>query len=224
LSTDGTLAVTGCVASAGKAPVGMVWATAGEAITAQDNGLVCVFGKGFFQRAVNAVAFAYDNTFVVGVGADDQHMLGVFLVPQGQLVAQAPCLHGTPEMFLDLQWCPAQQFTEWITREHSGPCDVICTAGEHHLRLWSFRRPPALQGVSSTAAGGVNSTSASLEIQASINSKSCVLPLEKVTRRLTLASLKTVLLLRLRLRLPLLSLQRRLLRRRNVTHVSRSAH
>jgi hypothetical protein len=83
-------------------------------------------------------------------------------------------------MFLDLQWCPAQQYTEWITREHSGACDVICTAGERHLRLWSFRRPPVLQGTTATAAANVQSTSASLEIQASINFKSCVLPLAKV--------------------------------------------
>ena len=42
-----------------------------------------------------------------------------------------------------MQLSPLQQYTEFITREHDCPCDVLVTAGTHHLRFWSFRRPQA---------------------------------------------------------------------------------
>jgi hypothetical protein len=40
-----------------------------------------------------------------------------------------------------LSYCPQQQFTEYITREHTGACDLFASAGDHHIKLWSFRRP-----------------------------------------------------------------------------------
>ena len=62
-------------------------------------------------------------------------------VPSGALVLQTVCQNGLPPQIRDLKWSPGQQFTEFITREHSGPCDLICTAGERHIRVWSFSRP-----------------------------------------------------------------------------------
>jgi hypothetical protein len=64
-------------------------------------------------------------------------------VPSGTLILQSTCQNGLPPQIKDLKWSPGQQFTEYITRDHSGRCDLLCTAGDRHIRVWSFRRPGA---------------------------------------------------------------------------------
>lgn len=62
-------------------------------------------------------------------------------VPSGVFICQTTCQNGSPPQIKDLKWSPGQQFTEYITRDHSGRCDLLCTAGDRHIRVWSFRRP-----------------------------------------------------------------------------------
>ncbi len=99
-------------------------------------------GEGFFERAVCSVSFLGDANFVCGIGCDDAHTLGIWDLrsPGAPLVSQTT-QNGIPPQIKCMQWAPHQEFTEYITKTQSGPCDVGCTAGEHHLRLWSFRRP-----------------------------------------------------------------------------------
>lgn len=54
---------------------------------------------------------------------------------------ESPAQHGIPPQIKWMDYCPAPAHTEYITREHAGLCDLFVTAGEHHLRIWSFRRP-----------------------------------------------------------------------------------
>lgn len=62
------------------------------------------------------------------------------------LLVQTVCQNGLPPQIKDLKWSPGQQFSEFISRELKGPCDLLCTAGERHLRVWSFSRPKSGQG------------------------------------------------------------------------------
>jgi hypothetical protein len=41
-------------------------------------GLVAKIGYGFFQRAVGSVQFTFDNAYIVGIGCDDYHTMGVW--------------------------------------------------------------------------------------------------------------------------------------------------
>jgi hypothetical protein len=67
----------------------------------------------------------------------------VFLfLPSNDLLALLTCF-----LFL------GQQHTEYITREHAGLCDLFATAGDHHIRLWSFRRPSKTETASLTYKG-----------------------------------------------------------------------
>ncbi len=103
-------------------------------------GLVQRIGEGFFQRGIDAVQFSYDNKFLVAIGCDDHHTLGVFLVSTGELCCDATTANGSPPQIYSLAWSPGQQSTEYITRDHDGECDVFVTAGFRHLKFWSFRR------------------------------------------------------------------------------------
>ena len=69
----------------------------------------------------------------------------------GELLAQAACQNGLPPQIKDLKWSPGQQFTEFITRDHQGTCDLLCTAGDRHLRLWSFYRAKKAPGAAVVA-------------------------------------------------------------------------
>lgn len=69
----------------------------------------------------------------------------------GELLAQAACQNGLPPQIKDLKWSPGQQFTEFITRDHKGTCDLLCTAGDRHLRLWSFSRAKKAPGAAVVA-------------------------------------------------------------------------
>lgn len=146
LNPEGTLAATGCM---GKQAVVLVWRTnlvdqpdSGDLRTAgQHPSLVAEIGRGFFERGVNAIEFSYDSRYIMAVGCDDNAMLGIFDLRSGAKIVEMSAQHGIPPQLAWVKYCPAPQFTEYITRDHAGPCDVFVTAGEHHLRLWSFVRP-----------------------------------------------------------------------------------
>lgn len=100
LSSDGSLAATGCIASTNSPPLVHIWSTSGacdlltvigmkgkEGNTANPN-------SSFFSRSVNAVAFSYDSKYIVAVGCDDHHMMGIFDISTGQRVCEAPLQHG----------------------------------------------------------------------------------------------------------------------------------
>lgn len=133
LSKDGTLAATGCM---GKSPVVNVWSTN---IHGSKDILISI-GRGFFARGVCALEFSWDNRYLIGIGCDDNHIMGIFELATGNKVLEMSCQHGIPPQIKWLAYCPAQQHCEYITREHAGLCDLFVTAGEHHLKIWSFRR------------------------------------------------------------------------------------
>lgn len=74
-------------------------------------------------------------------------------IPGGELLVQSTCQNGLPPQIKDLKWSPGQQYTEFITREHKGPCNVLCTAGDKHLRVWSFSSPKAASSATLVAGG-----------------------------------------------------------------------
>ena len=136
VSVDGTLAATGCM---GKDAVVHVWTTDISLRNAKSS--IATLGKGFFKRGVCAVEFSYDNVYLVCVACDDQHMMGIFHIATGAKLLEQTTQNGIPPMIKFVNYCPAPQYTEYISREHAGQCDVFATAGDHHIRVWSFRRP-----------------------------------------------------------------------------------
>ncbi len=111
--------------------------------TGRDPTSLAQVGLGFFDRAVCAVAFLADPNFVCGIGCDDAHTMGVWDIrsPSSAYLVAATTQNGIPPQVKGMKWAPHQEYTEYITKSNRGLCDVGCTAGEHHLKLWSFRRP-----------------------------------------------------------------------------------
>jgi hypothetical protein len=105
-----------------------------------ENGLVAVVGQGFFIRGINSVSFSFDSKYICAIGCDDSHSLGIWDIATGLLVTSAPCHNGVPPQIKSLDWCPALQNAGFISKDLKTPCDIICTAGEKHLRLWAFSR------------------------------------------------------------------------------------
>lgn len=135
VTPDGSMAATGSCGSHELLLV-HVWSTASP-----HKGPIMTLGKGFFQRFISAVAFSCDGKYLSAIGADDSHTMGIWSIATGQLVHTTTCQHGLPPQIKNMVWSPEQHYTDYITKTHSGVCDIICTVGEHHLRLWSFRRP-----------------------------------------------------------------------------------
>lgn len=100
------------------------------------------------MRGVCAVEFSWDARLIVAVSCDDNHMMGIFEVASGQKMSEVAAQHGLPPQIKWIAFCPAQQHSEFVTREHAGLCDLFATAGEHHLRLWSLRRANGAEPVS----------------------------------------------------------------------------
>lgn len=136
--------------------------------------MILSLGTGFFDRAVASVLFSSDLAYLCGVGADDAHHMGMWALsgmntpkPTAVLVADVNCLNGLPRDLKCLEWADGLFNTSYVAKEHSaGGCDLLCTTGERHLRLWSFKRP----------ADGAKTASK----EALIVSKSCVIPQEKI--------------------------------------------
>lgn len=133
VSSDGRYAATGC---AGKKPYVCVW----EVASPQRGPLVTI-GSGFFARFVSGVAFSFDAKYVTAISGDDSNMVGVFDVASGRILCEATGQHGLAPQIKDMIWSSSQVYCDYITKEHSGLCDLIVTAGEHHIKVWSFRRP-----------------------------------------------------------------------------------
>jgi WD40 repeat protein len=149
ISFDGTLSATGCT---GKEPLIYIWSTDNHDLARKTPPLYTI-GKGFFKRFVAAVSFSGDGRLLSGIGSDDFGMMGIWSltdsasngdlnpVPTAELLYEVSCCHGLPGQIKDMIWSKTQQYTEYITGEHSGLCDLIATAGDHHIKIWSFRRP-----------------------------------------------------------------------------------
>jgi len=100
VSSDGLLAATGCIASPRSPPLVHIWSTSANCP------LISIIGmnskksflnnshSSYFSRSVNAVCFSYDSKYLVAVGCDDHHMMGVFDVTSGQRICEAPLQHG----------------------------------------------------------------------------------------------------------------------------------
>lgn len=140
-SSDGTLAATG---SMGKKAVIHIWQTI--------NPTTPKTTIKQFDRFIVALAFTFDARFLCGIGADDAHTMAIFDVSTGAMMCTTTAQHGLPPQIKSMCFSDAQQYTEHITKDHSGPCDVLVTAGEHHLRFWSFRRPTSVGTGPSTGA------------------------------------------------------------------------
>ena len=138
LSHCGRYVVTGSNGAAKSSM--MVWESTNEN---QDNPTsLATVGEGFFERAVCAVSFLCDPNFVAGVGCDDGHSLGIWDIRNpGSYLVESRCQNGIPPQIKGMKWAPNQQYTEYISASNQGLCDVLCTVGEHHLKLWSFKRP-----------------------------------------------------------------------------------
>ena len=129
LSQDSKLVATG---QSGKRPYICVWEAMPESAVArsQNRPALASIGKGFFERAICAVSFTSDAAFVVGIGCDDAHRIGVFDIKSGMLQAEAGCQHGLPPQIRCIKSCPSLQYTEYITKNHRGLCDVFSTVGK----------------------------------------------------------------------------------------------
>lgn len=103
---------------------------------------LCKLGEGFFDRAICSVSFCCDPHYVAGIGCDDGHKIGIWDIrnPDTYLIS-SNCQNGIPPQIRGMKWAPQQQYTEYISSTQRGLCDVMCTVGEHHIRLWSFKRP-----------------------------------------------------------------------------------
>jgi WD40 repeat protein len=159
----------------GKRPFVCVWdynycTTGGEFCgdhnyeVADSSGLVVKIGEGFFQRGVCAVCFSYDAAYVCAIGCDDSHTMGLWDIATLSLVFSTPCHSGVPPQIKSLKWCPAPQHAGYVSKEAQGMCDVFCTAGERHLKVWAFNRE-AISNPRLQSAGG----------QPLIFSKACVM-------------------------------------------------
>ena len=96
------------------------------------------------------------------------------------MAVQVGCQNGLPPQILDLKWSPTQQYTEFISREHSGPCDLLCTAGERHIRVWSFRRPVGAVGSGVRGVPPSSPVDASLVFRAPTMGKNAAVTAAKV--------------------------------------------
>ena len=122
-------------------------------------------GKKFFERGVTAIAFSSDSMFVTACSCDDKHMMGVWSMTTGELIASAPVQNGVPPQVFDACWSPVQAASGYICKEHTGTDnDIIVTVCDRSLKYWSFKRPSKdtrgkesslLQGRSSRMAAGV---------------------------------------------------------------------
>lgn len=124
VSADGMYAATGQM---GKVAVVHIWLT--NVTHETSNQPVNTINNNFFARGVCALTFSYDNKYIVCIGCDDNHALGVFDTSSCALVVEVPCQHGIPPQIKWMEYCPGQQHTEYVTREHAGLCDLFVTAG-----------------------------------------------------------------------------------------------
>ena len=128
----------------GRSPVVLLWNLVGALhgpITPQ------VIGKGFFERAVNAVGFSHDSNYLHAIGCDDKHQMGIWQLSTFELVTTVSVTNGVPPQIKSSFWAPELLNTEFITKEHLGSLnDVIVTISEKVIRFWSFNRSSKVRG------------------------------------------------------------------------------
>lgn len=116
----------------------------GVGVGAPPAGLIARIGRGFFQRCIIGTAFSHDAKYVLAIGGDDKHSMGVWCVTSGEMVASVPTSQGIPPQIKAVQFSPCSfQETSFIDRDHLDlDCDLICTAGKAaSVKFWSFLRP-----------------------------------------------------------------------------------
>ena len=168
VSNDGLYAATGQM---GKTPRVYIWSTNIPCSQAKKKPLN-VIDHGFFQRGVCALAFSFDNAYIVCIGCDDKHTLGIFDTNTTEKMCYYPSQAGIPPQIKWINYCAGQQFTEYINREQTGLCDLFVTAGVNHIRLWSFRRPT---NTTTTKGGSSSSSSSSTPSDAVLHCKNCTI-------------------------------------------------
>ena len=164
VSNDGLYAATGQM---GKTPRVYIWSTNIPRSQAKKP-LNVIIDHEFFQRGVCALIFSFDNAYIVCIGCDDKHTLGIFDTNTSEKICHCPSQAGIPPQIKWINYCASQQFTEYINREQTGLCDLFVTAGVNHIRLWSFRRPTT----HTTKAGSSSSSSPS---DAVLHCKNCTI-------------------------------------------------
>ena len=139
LSSDSSFAASG---QSGKSPYVCLWdinAILNGVKDFQIAGRPCkLFGKGFFERAVCAVCISPDSKYIVAIGCNDHHSMGVWDISSGELLCDASCVHGSPDVVKLLVWAPGTLHCNFISKEQKGVSHLLCTAGERHLKFWSF--------------------------------------------------------------------------------------
>jgi len=115
------------------------------------------YSPGFFQRGVCAVELSPTGKYVLAIGCDDKHRLGIWDITRGgALVCDTITQNGLPPQIKGVFWCPTPQQTgEFVTKEHCGACDMFVTVGVHHLKFWSFASK-ATNFISNSVTGGGN--------------------------------------------------------------------
>ena len=92
--------------------------------------------------------FSFDSQYLVAVGCDDYHMVGVFNLLNGEKLCDATGQKGTqyeyvqlsdsianvlnsglPPLIKWIRYCPDPQSTVHISKEHTIPCDLFASAG-----------------------------------------------------------------------------------------------
>jgi len=74
--------------------------------------------------------------------------------------------NGLPPQIKWMRSARASQMTEYISKSHKGPCELFCTVGEHHIKLWSFSIAGA-EGTSSGAPSLMNKVPSTMKMQPS---------------------------------------------------------
>lgn len=115
------------------------------------------YSPGFFQRGVCAVELSPTGQYVLAVGCDDKHRMGIWDITRGgALICDTVTQNGLPPQIKGVYWCPTRQQTgDFVTKEHCGDCDMFVTIGVHHLKFWSFASKPE-NFISNSVTGGGN--------------------------------------------------------------------
>jgi len=103
----------------GKSPFVCIWDLA-------SGSLLTKLGQKFFARLVVCVAFSEDGSMVAAISGDDHHMMGVWNIATGKLIAEAGANNGSPPQVYGLQWLPFEE-------------NQLVTLGCSHVKLWSLK-------------------------------------------------------------------------------------
>ena len=98
------------------------------------------YSPDFFSRGVCAVELSPTGRYVLAIGCDDKHRLGIWDITKGgELIADTVVQNGLPPQIKGVYWCPVPQNTsDFVSKEHCGDCEMILTVGVHHMKFWSL--------------------------------------------------------------------------------------